>query len=78
MGPRAKASVLVAGHTRQNQSGQRANLGARAAGEDAIVLSTDVNKTGRRERETFRTVGGGYLIVGATNTLAQASVEAEK
>ncbi|KAJ1466780.1 hypothetical protein T484DRAFT_1860663, partial [Baffinella frigidus] len=47
-------------------------------GENAIVLSTDVNKNGRREREQFRNVGGGHLVMAATNTLAQQIAEAEK
>jgi hypothetical protein len=47
-------------------------------GENAIVLSTDVAKSGRREREQFRNVGGGHLVCAATNTLAQHAAEAEK
>ena len=47
-------------------------------GEDAIVLSTDVNKNGKRERESFINCGGAHLIIAATNTLAQHPVEAEK
>ena len=44
-------------------------------GENAIVLSTDVAKSGRREREQFRNVGGGHLVCAATNTLAQHAAE---
>jgi hypothetical protein len=47
-------------------------------GENAIVLSTDVAKSGRREREQFRNVGGGHLVLAATNTLAQQTGESEK